>query len=70
MLEEGPRGCHEQEKDSDGMRDAPRLAESTTEATSMTGVLEEQVGADEEGDQVSNNAVSRANDQLGSSNDE
>ena len=63
-MEEGPQGSHEQEKDSDGVWDAPRLPESTAEPASMAGVLVQQVRADYETDEVGDLASSEVDDRL------
>lgn len=70
MLEEGPRGRHEQKQDANGVWDAIRLGECTTESTCMAGVLKQQVGTDRETDDVRERVAPYVDDQVGGSDDE
>lgn len=69
MLEERPEGCDEQEEDANGVRNAPRLAESATEAASVAGMLKQQIGTDQEGNDVGDDGASHVDNCLRGSDD-
>jgi len=65
VLEQSPRGSHEQEQDSKAVGSALSLPEGATETAGVVGVLEQQVGTDQERDDVGDDVAPHVDDRLG-----
>lgn len=70
MLDESIGGRDEQEQDTNGVQTALGLAKSTTESTFVVNVLEQQIGTDDERNDIGDPVTSGVDDQVGGRDDE